>query len=107
MENGESVVTSGTGKKALSLSKTVLNGSTLKTFLKNSGQWAQNIMKLIVLFATRATLISCAGFKLLFTIAEKLVCKCNRCSLFALISLSPVWFAPRHPGMCPSEFWDF
>jgi len=53
MENGESVATSGTGKKALSLSKTMLNWSTLKTFLKNSGQWAQNVMKLIVLFATQ------------------------------------------------------
>ena len=53
MENGESVATSGTGKNALSISKTMLNWSTLKVFLKNSGQWAQNIMKLIVLFATQ------------------------------------------------------
>src|SRR6218665_1474752 len=29
--------------KTLSLSKTMLNWSTLKTFLKNSGQWAQNV----------------------------------------------------------------
>jgi len=53
MENSESVATSGTGKKALSLSKTMLNWSILKTFLKNSGQWAQIVMKLIVLFATQ------------------------------------------------------
>ena len=53
MENGESIATSGTGKKALSLSKTMLNWLTFKIFLKNSGQWAQNIMKLIVLFATQ------------------------------------------------------
>ena len=53
MKNGKSVSTSGTGKKVLSLSKTMLNWSTLKTFLKNSGQWAQNVMKLIVLFATQ------------------------------------------------------
>ena len=50
MENGESVATSGKDKKALSLSKTMSNWSTLKTFLKNFGQWAQNVMKLIVLF---------------------------------------------------------
>jgi len=51
MENGESVGTSGIGKKALSLSKTMSNWPTLKTFLTNSGQWAQNVMKLVVLFA--------------------------------------------------------
>jgi len=53
MENSESVVTSSKGKKALFLSKTMLNWSTLKTFVKNSGQWPQIVMKLIVLFVTQ------------------------------------------------------
>src|SRR6218665_522385 len=96
MENGESVATSGTGKQALSLSKTMLNWSTLKTFPKNSSQWTQHCNEAHS-FVCHSTLISCAGFKLglLFTIAT---------GVFALISLSLAWFAPRNPGMCPSEF---
>jgi len=52
-------------------------------------------------FVCHSTLISCAGFKLPFTIAEKLVY--NATGVFALISLSLVWFALRNPEIALYE----
>jgi len=53
MENGESATTPNSGQKASFLSKSMINWSTLNIFVKNSGQWAQNVMKLIVLYVTQ------------------------------------------------------
>jgi len=41
------------GKKTSFLSKTMLNWSTMNTLFKNIGQWAQNVMRLMVLFVTQ------------------------------------------------------
>ena len=84
MEKGELVATSGRGKEALSLSKTMLNWSTLK-FSQEFWPVGTKCNKAHS-FVCHSTLIPCTGFQLLFTIAEELVCKCT--CVFALISKS-------------------